>query len=93
MTSLQGDEEVPEGIMVHFDKTLPMSTYLLYFIVSDFKYTGKTFDNNGTNIPFTIYSNSDQLAETNYASTLGKSVIEYYVKYVNIPYPLPKMGE
>jgi hypothetical protein len=31
MTSLQGEEEVPEGIMVHFDKTLRMSTYLLYF--------------------------------------------------------------
>ncbi|XP_068911741.1 glutamyl aminopeptidase isoform X1 [Tenebrio molitor] len=85
------EEEVPEGVMVHFDETVAMSTYLSCFIVSDFKHTATSFDNGGTDVPFRVYASSDQLDKTNYAGTVGKLSIEYYIKYFNIPYPLPKL--
>lgn len=90
----QKDEEiVPEGVMVHFDETVAMSTYLSCFIVSDFKYTNTTFENGGTETPFRVYASPHQLEKTTYAGEVGKKAIEYFIQYFNIPYPLPKLGK
>nr|XP_015839725.1 PREDICTED: glutamyl aminopeptidase [Tribolium castaneum] len=85
------EEIVPEGVMVHFNETVPMSTYLSCFIVSDFKYTNTTFQNGGQDIPFRVYASPHQLEKTTYAGEVGKKVIEYYITYFAIPYPLPKL--
>lgn len=77
--------------MVHFEETVPMSTYLSCFIVSDFVSTNHTFDNMGKTIPFNVYATPAQLEKTSYAGEVGKKVMEYYVSYFNIEYPLPKL--
>lgn len=69
-----------------------MSTYLACFIVSDFKHTETTFNNNGVEIPFKVFSSPEQLSKTKYAAEVGKKVIEYYVDYFKLEYPLPKLG-
>ncbi|RZC34917.1 glutamyl aminopeptidase [Asbolus verrucosus] len=86
-------EAVAEGTMVHFKETVPMSTYLACFIVSDFNYTQTFFVNGagGDDIPFRVYASPDQLNKTTYAGEVGKKVIEYYIQYFDIPYPLPKL--
>ncbi|KAJ8979934.1 hypothetical protein NQ317_003676 [Molorchus minor] len=77
--------------LVTFEETVSMSTYLACFIVSDFSHTETTFENNGTTIPLKVYASPDNLEKTSYAGEVGKKVIEYYVKYFGIPYPLPKL--
>ncbi|XP_057652415.1 glutamyl aminopeptidase-like isoform X2 [Diorhabda carinulata] len=80
-----------EHELVTFDETVSMSTYLSCFIVSDFDHTKTTFDNNGTMIPLKVYASPDNLYKTTYAAEIGKKVIEHYVNYFDIPYPLPKL--
>ncbi|XP_063912999.1 aminopeptidase A-like isoform X2 [Zophobas morio] len=85
------EETVADGVMVHFNETVPMSTYLSCFIVSDFAYTSTTFQNGDRETPFRVYASPHQLDKTTYAGAVGKSVIEYYINYFNISYPLPKL--
>jgi glutamyl aminopeptidase len=78
-----------------FAESVPMSTYLTVFIVSDFldrtgpvnvgKPIGDSFD-------LSIYSTPAQINKTLYAFDSSKKVIEYYIEYFQIPYPLPKLG-
>lgn len=70
-----------------------MSTYLVCFIVSDFKYTEDYILPEKDNIPFRVYATPEQLEKTNYAKEIGKSVIEYFINYFNITFPLPKLGK
>lgn len=69
-----------------------MSTYLVCFIVSDFKYTEDFILPNSDNIKFRVYATPEQLEKTNFAREIGKSVIEYYIKFFDITFPLPKLG-
>lgn len=66
-----------------------MSTYLVCFIVSDFEYTEDLIKDK---ITFRVYATPAQLEKTNYAREIGKNVIEYYIDYFGIEYPLPKLG-
>lgn len=77
--------------LVTFDETVSMSTYLSCFIVSDFVHTATTFNNNGSQIPLKVYASPGNLEKTTYAGDVAKKVIEYYVDYFGIPYPLPKL--
>ncbi|CAH1127177.1 unnamed protein product [Ceutorhynchus assimilis] len=77
--------------LVTFQETVSMSTYLTCFIVSDFTYTNTTFDNDGNQTELRVYASPGNLEKTTYAGEVAKKVIEYYVKYFGIPYPLPKL--
>nr|XP_023019115.1 glutamyl aminopeptidase-like isoform X2 [Leptinotarsa decemlineata] len=77
--------------LVSFDETVSMSTYLSCFIVSDFTHTETAFENNGKMIPLKVYASPQNLAKTTYAGQVGKKVIEFYIDYFKIPYPLPKL--
>ncbi|XP_049821502.1 aminopeptidase A isoform X3 [Aethina tumida] len=83
--------DTQDGQIVSFKETVPMSTYLACFIVSDFKHTETTFNNSGVEIPFKVFSSPEQLSKTKYAAEVGKKVIEYYVDYFKLEYPLPKL--
>ncbi|CAH1108047.1 unnamed protein product [Psylliodes chrysocephalus] len=80
-----------ENQLVSFEETVSMSTYLSCFIVSDFAHTETSFNNDGKMIPLKVYASPDNLQKTQYAGEVGKKVIEYYVNYFQIPYPLPKL--
>lgn len=70
-----------------------MSTYLACFIVCDFKYTEDYILPNSDNVKFRVYATPEQLEKTNFARVIGKSVIEYFIKFFGITFPLPKLGK
>ncbi|KAI1900319.1 hypothetical protein AGOR_G00048750 [Albula goreensis] len=71
----------------HFDVSVRMSTYLVAFIVCDFKsVTGRT----STGIDVSIFAVPDKWHQTHYALEAAVRLLEFYEKYFNIYYPLPK---
>ncbi|XP_017785900.1 PREDICTED: glutamyl aminopeptidase-like isoform X2 [Nicrophorus vespilloides] len=83
--------DVEDGVMVHFKESVKMSTYLACFIVSDFKSTNDEIMSSHGNIPFRVFATPAQLEKTNYARVTGKKIMEFYLDYFNIKYPLPKL--
>lgn len=76
-------------IASHFMKSVPMSTYLLAFIVCDFKYTNATTGVHN-NITIRVWTTPAQVNQTEYALGVGKDIITYFEDYYNLGYPLPK---
>lgn len=73
---------------IHFQKTPPMSTYLLAFIVGDFEYIeGRT--KNGTLVR--VFATPGKKEQCKYALEAGIKILEWQEEYFNIPYPLPKL--
>lgn len=81
-------------IKYNFRESVPMSTYLTVFIVSDFaNRTGRVNVDGADGKPFdlSIYATPGQFNKTEYAFKVSKDIIEYYIQYFNISYPLPKL--
>uniref|UniRef100_A0A914HL42 Aminopeptidase n=1 Tax=Globodera rostochiensis TaxID=31243 RepID=A0A914HL42_GLORO len=79
--------ELAEWVRTDFDDTLPMSSYLLALVVSDFEYVE---GNTSLGTRFRIWSRKDALNLTSYALRAGIKVLEFYEHYYGIPFPLPK---
>ncbi|XP_054706641.1 endoplasmic reticulum aminopeptidase 1-like [Uloborus diversus] len=71
-----------------FDKTVRMSTYLVAFVVCDFKTLQKT---NADGINVRVAVPPEQLEEAQFALDTAASVLHFYQMFFNISYPLPKM--
>lgn len=83
-------ENLPDGrVASYFMRSVPMSTYLLAFIVCDFKYTNTT-TGVFNNITLRVWTTPAQVNQTKYALGVGKDIITYYEQYYNLGYPLPK---
>ncbi|XP_022181225.1 aminopeptidase N-like isoform X1 [Myzus persicae] len=65
-----------------FEQTVPMSTYLVAFIISDFEYLSSE--------TFRVWARSDVLSHTHYARDIGPSILKFYEEFFSIPYPLKK---
>lgn len=93
---LQSTEEMPqqESAIVHFATSVPMSTYLACFVVSDFKEKHKTVNTHNIGEPFDIrvFATPAQLDKVDFALESGVAITEYFIKYFKIAYPLPKLG-
>nr|XP_006013195.1 PREDICTED: endoplasmic reticulum aminopeptidase 2-like [Latimeria chalumnae] len=70
-----------------FDVSVKMSTYLVAFIVCDFK---SVSDTTSTGIKVSIYAAPDKWNQTHYALKAAVKLLEFYEYYFNIYYPLPK---
>ncbi|XP_008550321.1 glutamyl aminopeptidase [Microplitis demolitor] len=78
---------------VTFAKSVPMSTYLICFIVSDFVAVtapAKKLDGSKS-LPISIYTRRAQKERASFALDIGVKIIEYYTQLFNIDYPLPKL--
>ncbi|CAK1540897.1 unnamed protein product [Leptosia nina] len=71
-----------------FDKSVPMSTYLVAFVVSKFTYVDSPAELSSTK--FRIWARSDAMDQTSYAATVGPKVLSYFEKFFNVTFPLPK---
>jgi aminopeptidase N/puromycin-sensitive aminopeptidase len=72
---------------LHFATTPKMSTYLVAFLVGDFKCTeGKSDD-----VPIRACSTPDKVELTKFAVESAKYVLHYYNAYFGIKYPMPKL--
>lgn len=65
-----------------FEETVPMSTYLVAFIISDFEYLSSE--------TFRVWARSDVLSHTHYARDIGPRILKFYEEFFSIPYPLKK---
>ncbi|KAH3667298.1 hypothetical protein OGAPHI_002947 [Ogataea philodendri] len=74
---------------VVFNKTPPMSTYLVAFIVGELNYVESEY--KFRDVPIRVYTTPGYEADAKYSAELAAKALEYYEKVFDIPYPLPKM--
>ena len=74
-----------------FVKTKKMSTYLLAFVVCDFKVATKHTPTN--NISVSVIAAENKIDQTQFALDAAVNLTDYYEKYFDVRYPLPKQGK
>uniref|UniRef100_A0A2A4J2H3 Aminopeptidase n=1 Tax=Heliothis virescens TaxID=7102 RepID=A0A2A4J2H3_HELVI len=67
----------------HYAESLPMSTYLVAFTVTDFK--------NMTNNKFSVWARSEAVQSAAFALEIGPKILKYLEEYYKIKFPLPKI--
>ncbi|XP_021919195.1 aminopeptidase N-like isoform X1 [Zootermopsis nevadensis] len=83
--------EIPGWEWDHYQETVPMSTYLVAFIISDLHSLDATMMNlSEDSFRFTVWSREFALPQTSYAASIGPKILHYLETYFNIPFPLPK---
>jgi glutamyl aminopeptidase len=92
------DQEGPEEdygnglVKVNFRESVPMSTYLTVFIVSDFLSVKETIQPFvGEPFELRCFATPGQVGKLDFALKTSVDVIKYYIEYFKIPYPLPKL--
>lgn len=92
------DQEGPEEdyepglVKVNFRESVPMSTYLTVFIVSDFVYKSETIvPSVGDPFELRCFSTPAQVDKLAFALKTSVAVIKFYIDYFKVPYPLPKL--
>ncbi|XP_069315127.1 glutamyl aminopeptidase isoform X2 [Eulemur rufifrons] len=73
-----------------FQKSVPMSTYLVCFAVHQFDSVKRT-SNSGK--PLTIYVQPEQKHTAEYAANITKIVFDYFEEYFAMNYSLPKLDK
>lgn len=88
----QINQPLPGLTTVTFAKSVPMSTYLSCFIVSDFvALTKMAKGQNDRQFPVSVYTTKAQEEKGAFALDIGVKIIEYYINLFRIDYPLPKL--
>jgi aminopeptidase N len=73
----------------YFDKTLPMSTYLVAFVISNFK-SIKGQSANGVEVEVAGRPDAIDAGYGQYALEEAIKLINYFADYFNVSYPMPK---
>lgn len=73
-----------------FQKSIPMSTYLVCFAVHQFKYVDRT---SARGIPLRIYAQPTQLGTATYAADITKIIFDFFEKYFDMPYSISKLDK
>lgn len=77
-----------EGLLEdHFAVSAKMSTYLVAFVICDFKSVSGT---TPSGVKVSVYAAPEKLQQTHYALEVAVKMLDFYEKYFNIYYPLPK---
>lgn len=72
-----------------------MSTYLACFVVCDFDYKQNEIDSNGIGNNFILrsFAQKNQMHKIDFAQDIGRRATQFYIKYYEVPFPLPKLGK
>ncbi|XP_034826979.1 glutamyl aminopeptidase isoform X1 [Maniola hyperantus] len=78
---------------VTFATSVPMSTYLACFVVCNFNAKENEIMANGigNNFKLRSFAQKDQTHKIDFAQDIGKRVTEFYIRYYEVPFPLPKL--
>lgn len=74
---------------VHFLESVRMSSYLACFIVSDFAHKSQNVIDG---LEMRVFATPAQLDKVDFALETGVKITDFYIKYFNVSYPLPKLG-
>lgn len=66
-----------------YKESVPMSTYLVAFVICDFERKS-----NGKN--FAVWTRKDAIRSMDYALSVGPKVLDFLEDFFGIKYPLPK---
>lgn len=76
------------SVTTHFETTPLMSTYLVAFVVADFKATQAKKE-----ITYRVISAPKDVNRTGYALKEGEALINAIAGYVGVPFSLPKLDQ
>ncbi|XP_036344816.1 aminopeptidase N-like [Rhagoletis pomonella] len=76
-------EYLTDYVWDQFAETLPMSTYLVAYAISDFKHIS---DGN-----FSVWARKDAIQSANYALSVGPKILKFLEEFFDLPFPLPKI--
>ncbi|XP_071955339.1 aminopeptidase N-like [Antedon mediterranea] len=75
-------------LVSHFQTSVPMSTYLVCYVVCDFE---KKEKNTTNNVLIRVWARPDAIDSVNYALEKGADILDFYDDYFGTKFPLPKM--
>lgn len=70
-----------------FETSVQMSTYLVAFIICDFKNVSSVTQQN---VLVRVFAPEEQIHMAQYALQVAVKVLDYYTSFFDVPYPLPK---
>ncbi|KAF3693482.1 Glutamyl aminopeptidase [Channa argus] len=73
-----------------FQKSIPMSTYLVCFAVHQFGHVERM---SARGIPLRIYAQRSQLETATYAADTTKAIFDYFEEYFNMSYSIGKLDK
>uniref|UniRef100_A0A8C3KI73 Aminopeptidase n=1 Tax=Calidris pygmaea TaxID=425635 RepID=A0A8C3KI73_9CHAR len=73
-----------------FEKSVPMSTYLVCFAVHQFQHVERI---SKSGKPLRVYAQKLQLHTAEYAANVTKIVFDFFEEYFNLNYSLPKLDK
>uniref|UniRef100_A0A8B9MWD0 Aminopeptidase n=1 Tax=Accipiter nisus TaxID=211598 RepID=A0A8B9MWD0_9AVES len=73
-----------------FEKSVPMSTYLVCFAVHQFQWTERI---SASGKPLRVYAQPLQIHTAEYAANVTKIVFDFFEEYFNLSYSLPKLDK
>ncbi|XP_004925570.1 glutamyl aminopeptidase-like isoform X1 [Bombyx mori] len=78
---------------VKFATSVPMSTYLACFVVCDFGYKDVEINTSGIGNTFKLrsFAQKNELHKIDFAQDIGKRATEFYIRYYEVEFPLPKL--
>ncbi|XP_037929062.1 aminopeptidase N-like, partial [Teleopsis dalmanni] len=76
-------ESLPNYVWDHFAESLPMSTYLVAYAITDFSVLS---DGN-----FSVWARTNAINSARYALKVGPKILKFLEQFFDIDFPLPKM--
>ena len=82
-------EGMPDYVWDIYEESVPMSTYLVAFVISDFDY--KVVSQPGKTL-YRVIARPSSLAagHADFAGDIGPKILDYFEDYFHVKYPLPK---
>lgn len=74
---------LPGYVWDEYRESLPMSSYLLAFVVTDFQSISDGI--------FNVWTRADAIQSAKYALSIGPKILKFYEEFFDIQYPLPKV--
>lgn len=85
---LNSSSPLPDDLFLDtFEESVKMSTYLVAFVVCDFKSINST---TASGKKVSVYAAEDQINRAHFALEIATQTLDYYEEYFDVPYPLPK---
>ncbi|NWH17545.1 AMPE aminopeptidase, partial [Grus americana] len=73
-----------------FEKSVPMSTYLVCFAVHQFQWVERI---SASGKPLRVYAQPLQIHTAEYAANITKIIFDFFEEYFNLSYSLPKLDK